>query len=398
MRAPGQKLHKLPLFGWAIFVTAILLLLALPVLAGTIFLIILPAINSAVYWEKLNKTLSAGNVRNLTSLWIFRDNTPEFMCYKLYNNCKLKFENLYYSINNKDVNLFNNINDLKFIEKNYINSNFCSYLAGLVEGDGSIYTPNSERSIKGKLNYPSIQIVFNLPDYPLALIILQKLGHGSIARTKGVNAYVLTINNNMGIILLVNLINGYMRTPKIRSLHKLIDWLNIKSNSEIQKLPIDNSDISKNSWFAGFIDADGHFSVRTSIKSKYPRMDCRFELVQRKIDQNSEDNYVFMDKIAKFLDTSVKETRKMRPIPEYRVRTVNIKGNFILKNYLVEFPLFSSKYLNYKNWIEVLDYVINKEHTKPESISNIILIKSKMNNNRREYNWDHLQYFYNLHE
>ena len=197
---------------------------------------------------------------------------------------------------------------------------------------------------------------------------------------------------------MVNLINGYMRTPKIRSLHKLIDWLNIKSNSEIQKLPIDNSDISKNSWFAGFIDADGYFSVRTSIKSKYPRMDCRFELVQRKIDQNSEDNYEFLDKIAKFLDTSVKETRKMRPQPEYRVRTINMKGNLILKNYLVEFPLFSSKYLNYKNWIEVLDCILNKEHTKPESISNIILIKSKMNNNRREYNWDHLQYFYNLHE
>lgn len=31
---PGQVLHKVPLFGWAIFVTAILLLLSLPVLAG----------------------------------------------------------------------------------------------------------------------------------------------------------------------------------------------------------------------------------------------------------------------------------------------------------------------------------------------------------------------------
>ena len=38
MRAPGITLHKLPLFGWAIFVTAILLLLSLPVLAGGMLL------------------------------------------------------------------------------------------------------------------------------------------------------------------------------------------------------------------------------------------------------------------------------------------------------------------------------------------------------------------------
>ena len=34
MRAPGIRLHKLALFGWAVVVTAVLLLLSLPVLAG----------------------------------------------------------------------------------------------------------------------------------------------------------------------------------------------------------------------------------------------------------------------------------------------------------------------------------------------------------------------------
>jgi hypothetical protein len=40
MRLPGQVLHKVPLFGWAIFVTAILLLLSLPVLAGAITMLL----------------------------------------------------------------------------------------------------------------------------------------------------------------------------------------------------------------------------------------------------------------------------------------------------------------------------------------------------------------------
>ena len=44
MRTPGIKLHKLALFGWAVVITAVLLLLSLPVLAGKQ---ILPALNLA---------------------------------------------------------------------------------------------------------------------------------------------------------------------------------------------------------------------------------------------------------------------------------------------------------------------------------------------------------------
>ncbi len=40
MRSPGIRLHKLALFGWAVVITAVLLLLSLPVLAGAITMIL----------------------------------------------------------------------------------------------------------------------------------------------------------------------------------------------------------------------------------------------------------------------------------------------------------------------------------------------------------------------
>jgi len=182
-------------------------LLALPVLAGIIF-IILPALNSANFWEQFFITQSAGNKKNLSFFWILRDYTPEFMCRKLYFVNIVKSFSSFSLKNNKLTN---------------INPNFSSYLAGLIEGDGTIIVPKVERSKKGRLNYPSVQIAFNLRDFPLALVVQQKLRHGSIARKKGVNAYILTINNFEGLILLANIINGYMRTPKITILKELID-------------------------------------------------------------------------------------------------------------------------------------------------------------------------------
>ena len=115
--------------------------------------------------------------------------------------------------------------------KDFNNIPFASYLAGLIEGDGTIIVPKTERSPKGVLNYASVQIVFHLKDLPLALIIQKVLGEGSLAKKKGVNAYILTINSYKGLILIVSLLNGNMRTPKIESLYKLIDWLNNSKNT-----------------------------------------------------------------------------------------------------------------------------------------------------------------------
>jgi len=74
-------------------------------------------------------------------------------------------------------------------------SNFSYYLTGLIEGDGTIIVPKTERSVKGKINYPSLKICFHLKDLPLALLIQKNIGHGSINKKKELmHIYLLLIN------------------------------------------------------------------------------------------------------------------------------------------------------------------------------------------------------------
>jgi hypothetical protein len=54
------------------------------------------------------------------------------------------------------------------------------------------------------------------------------------------------------------LINGKFRTPKIEALHRLIDWFNARPNQKVPilKLGLDTSNIGKNAWLSGFLEAD----------------------------------------------------------------------------------------------------------------------------------------------
>ena len=368
MRCNGMHLHKVPLFAWAVVITAVLLLLSLPVLAGKL---ILPALNLAICWKPLYFYISqsAGNLLLFSSKGILRDYTPK--SFDIKNMC------------NGPVNVKNE----KF------NPLFCSYLAGLIEGDGCILVPKTIRNAKGKLNYPSIQIVFDARDLALALVIQKELGFGQINKIKGKNCYRLDVTHYNGVLTIVNIINGYMRTPKHKTLGLLIMHLNSCLQLSLVHKALDISPLDKNSWLSGFIDADGCFYVNYTIKSS--SLSVKFFLNQSSKNSYGFDKKDLMDKLAKLLNVKV-ALRTKKNYVEYNVTTNSVLANEILISYLSKFPLFSSKFLNFSDWKIIVTKVKNKEHRSLEGLNHIIEIKKGMNNSRKFFNWTHLQDFYSL--
>jgi hypothetical protein len=263
--------------------------------------------------------------------------------------------------------------------------NKSSYLAGLFEGDGHIsICPNNSYN-------PRFNITFNSVDINTALFIKSWFNDfGFIRLKKRENAVVYTVSNLKGLVLIVNTINGKLRTPKIRQLNNLITYLNMYKNQNITLLPLDNSPLIDNSWLAGFSDADGCFDIRYTDGLKKLRIATRFRLDQRKLDPISCESYEnILKEICDYLNINL--LKSIRKEKEYLIINASSrKSILIVKNYFNNHTLLTSKYLNFLDWEKVTNMVQNNEHyTNKEDIKKI---KNGMNNLRSYYNFDHLKH------
>lgn len=102
------------------------------------------------------------------------------------------------------------------------------YLAGLIEGDGSILVRKGKREAIA----PIIVFTFGKNEIPMYEKLKEIVNSGYIYVEKnGVCRYAIT--NPYSVIHIINLVNGKFRTPKINVLNKAIDNVNKWRNANL---------------------------------------------------------------------------------------------------------------------------------------------------------------------
>lgn len=290
------------------------------------------------------------------------------------------------------------------------------YLAGLIEGDGTIAV--HEKNSTASKYRPMIIIVFKTADLPLAKY-LQKLTNCGNVQLKDKRGYVLwQIGAIAEVYTIVNIINGYFRTPKIEALNRTIDWINeyidnnqnsklpstisILSNIEkIEKKSIDNSTIDSNPWLSGFSDSDSNFSIKiTKRKNGSPRVQLYYRLeIRQTYHRNDTDEVSFfpiMSKIGLFLGSNVLSRSRILGEKKFFsfIATAFSKNSINqITDYFNKYPLLSSKRLDYQSWCKVLELQrVNSITTS--YIEEALEIRKNFNKTRTTYNWNHLNKSY----
>jgi len=136
------------------------------------------------------------------------------------------------------VNNFNNVN----VNNNNKDLLFNQWLAGLIDGDGYF--------ILTKKGYNSCEITMDARDKKALYEIKHKYG-GTLKQISNANAYKYKLRHRVGLISLINDVNGLIRNPiRLLQMNKLC----VKFNIEL-KYP--NPLTFNNGWLSGFIDSDG---------------------------------------------------------------------------------------------------------------------------------------------
>jgi hypothetical protein len=238
---------------------------------------------------------------------------------------------------------------------------FGHYLAGLIDGDGHFSKT------------PQLVIAFNELDASLAYFIKSRLGYGNIYKVNNKKAIILVVSKHVGIIRVLLLING-----KIRSQQKL-DQIknNILSNpyfNNFINFVINNNLDLNNHWLAGFSDADASFQIKLILrKNKKTEVRLNFQ-----IDQKNNDLLIL---IKNFLGGYIGYRKNQ---DTYYFGSTSFGSAKKVIQYFDQYHLLSSKHVNYLKWRKAYILIQNKEHLNSTGLEKITKLKKTMNRNNED--------------
>lgn len=258
------------------------------------------------------------------------------------------------------------------------------YLSGLLEGDGHISIPFLGNTTLNRILNPRIVFTSHINNLGFYAFIQSELGGIGRFQSSGNNTIRYIIGDKVGILFIINLIHGKLRTPKNITFNKLIEFFNNKYSLTISESSLDESDFSVNSWLAGFTEADGHFGIKYRPRQDKPEtskrssracwsgglesVSLRFRLDQRLYDKpTSSSMEPFMLKLALFFQTNLKSYNSNNTKSEVlSIYVSSIKDISLIVNYFDKYPLLGEKYNDYVKWTTVYNMIVSKEHLTEE--------------------------------
>jgi hypothetical protein len=147
-------------------------------------------------------------------------------------------------------NLEKSLNDYKVknnIEVFKNNNNLGYYLAGLLEGDGHISLPSLGITTLNRVLNPRIVFTSHINNLGMYSFIQSELGNIGRFQNSSENVIRYIIGDVKGIMLLINLMHGKLRTPKNIRFNYLIKFMNSKYSLDTPESLLDNSNFANNS-------------------------------------------------------------------------------------------------------------------------------------------------------
>lgn len=238
------------------------------------------------------------------------------------------------------------------------------YIAGLIDGDGHFSKAQQ------------LVITFSYPDAFLAYYLKKRLGYGNVKKVKNKNAYLLIVSNKKGMLNVINLINGKLRTE-----HKFNQIVNnVLSHTKYAdkniNFTIDSSKNWDNHWLAGFSDADASFQIKNIKRITRNKQEIRLNF---QIDQKSD---LLLNMIKQFLGGNI-GYRKSQDTYYYGSTSFGSAKKVI--QYFDKYHLQSRKHISYLRWRKVYRLIQDKQHLTEKGLAKILKIKLLINSHEEPY-------------